>query len=221
MTTPTAKKIDPAAATVGSAEDSATGFDLAFIADTTTNDAYHQAVAASYVNTDDEAQVVTEAYPFPTVECHASAGRDPSSTFTTGSVAVVAGDYLGAFEVTSTADRVAVIHSLCLSWSTALWPADAEVDLYVYNSTLANTGWAGAVGDAWTCPVPSSANGALLGKVRLTNDCIGTAFGLVASPWLRFHHGTADITWVAVYAAGANFTTATPLTLSITAELQP
>lgn len=220
MTAPTAKAVDPSAAT-SSAEDSATGFDLALYADKTTATAYHQGVVPAYIDADDEAQHVSATYPMPVIDVHPAAARADAGGFTTGSVAVVAGDYLGKWELTSLADNVAIIYSVCLSWSTALWPADAEVDLYCYNSTFANTGWSGAVGDPFTAPVPSAANGALVARVRLTNECAGTAFSVVATPFVKFHQTAADITWIAVYAAGTGFTTATPLTLSVTAEVQP
>lgn len=221
MTAPTAKAVDPSAAASGSAEDSATGFDLALFPDTTTTTAYHQGTTVSYVDDGDQAQHVADATPLPVQLSYPAFGRGASSTFTTGSVAVVAGDYLGKFELAGTADRMTTTQSVCLSWDTALWPADAEVDLYLYNSTFANIGWSGAVGDPFTAPVPSSANGALIARIRMTNECAGTAFAVVATPNLSVHQGGADSTFIAVYAAGTGFTTATPLTFSVTAGLNP
>lgn len=220
MTAPTAKAVDPAAAASGSAEDSATGFDLALFPDTTTTTAYHQGVVDAYIDSGNQAQHVSEAFPLPVIDSHPNAGRSDVA-FTTGAVAVIAGDYLGAFETVDLADSYGLIHSLTLSWSTALWPADAEVDLYIYDCAAADTGWSGAVGDPFTAPVPDPADGSLQGKVRLTNDCVGTAFAVTTIANFGAHSATGSGTIIAVYAAGTGFTTATPLTLNITAEVQP
>lgn len=273
MTTPTTRKIDPAAATTGTAEDSATGFDLALYPDAVDINAHHQGCVVSYANGDDEAVAVTFADPLPVTlgagaEVDLAAGaevalamgaqvtvnNDSSSPViiapwqpslpvevngtvlvssppsvhvveainSVGTVAVVAGDLVGNFQLDLGNDSsIYTLRSVTLFWPTALWPADAEVDVYVYNAPLTVVGFAGMTGDPWDTPIPDPGDGQLVGKVRLSNDAIGAAYGLVVSgldvQW-QCTDPLGRATFYAVLAAGTGFTTADPLRISVNYE---
>ncbi len=68
--------------------------------------------------------------------------------------------------------------------------------------------------------MPATADGTLVGVVRMTNEAIGGAYGIAATSTIRWKStaGTGQATFVAVYQAGTGFTTSDPFTIVVNIE---